>query len=371
MTRTKRRLIFYLFILIFVLATPATIFYASGFSFDWQNWQLLKTGSFYFDSLPKEANISIKDLPDDTTPAYIGRLLPRRYAITISKDSFQDWNKNLDITPQVATEARSIFLAPKEPKITKVADNATSALEYFLTAEQKITEQKILENASSTIAQAAAWKIFKNNFYFIQKSNLILYKTDSLGRVSEQISSQPLQTPSGQYQIIISDQNSLIFIPGGKLYLLDKTIKTFDVLADAVLGAEFSNDNEKLLYWTKNEIWVLWLSDVWSQPYRKAGEKELITRLSENIGQAAWFSPTNEHIIYTVKKTDSQAELGQSPAKLSGQTQIKITELDDRDQRNTFDIYSGNISESYFNPNVTLLYTLSEGKLYSIDLLEI
>ncbi len=380
MTRLTRRVIFYFLILIFILAAPATILYASGFSFDWQNWQLLKTGSFYFDSLPKEAKITIEGKQNDITPAYIGRLLPRRYAIEISQDGYENWHKNLDIFPQATTEARSIFLAPKEPKIAKTADNVTSTQEYFLNEDQKTVQQKILQNASSTINNAASWMVFKNELYYLQKSNMIFYKAGPLGQIIEQISTQSLPEISKQYQIKVSDENSAIFIPGGKLFLLNNQTKTFDFLADNIMGAEFSSDNEKLLFWTSHEIWILWFTDVWSQPYRKSGEKELITRLSDDIGRVIWFPLTNEHIIYTVRDSNRQEEQMKPKAPALGAESrtvpqsgtgawIKITELDGRDQRNTYDIYSGNISEIYFNLSDNLLYFLTDNKLYFLDLL--
>ena len=356
MTRKTRRLIFYALIIIFILVTPATILYASGFAFDWQSRQLLKTGAFYFASLPPDAKILIDGQKISITPSYVSRLMPRRYDIVIAKDGYRDWRKNLDIFPQTATEARKIFLMPNGPKIAGVLDNATSAQAYFLSEDQKITEQIIRQNASSTIGEAAGWTISKNSLYYVQKSNNIFYKTNSLGQEKKQLSIYPLPDVSGHYQIETSNERYAIFSDAGELYLFNNQTKAFDFLANNVLGAGFSPDNEKLLYWTEHEIWVIWLADVWSQPYRKAGEKDLITRLADNIGQAAWFSPTNENIIYVVKDN-------------SGQSQIKITELDDRDLRNTYGIYAGRISEIYFNPTDNLLYILDDKKLYSIDLL--
>jgi len=356
MIRKTRKIIFLFCVFVFLVATPGVLLYANGYSFDWEKNALIKTGSFYFDSLPKEAKISFDDKQNNTTPAYIGRLLPEHYSVKISKEGYFDWNKNLEILPQITTEARSVFLVPKEPKISIVADNATTTKDYFFEPRQETEDLKIMQNASTTIADSAGWTIFKNNLYYIQKSNLILYRTDTLAQTPEQLSTQPLPNSSDQFQIKISGQNTAVFVPSDNLYLFNKQTNTFDFLAGDVLGVEFSSDNEKLLFFTKHEIWVLWLADVWSQPYRKQNEKELITRLSDNIDQAMWFSPTSEHIIYAIKKSDDQ-------------TQIKITELDGRDQRNTYDIYSGNISEIYFNPSDNLLYVLTEEKLYSLDLL--
>ncbi len=97
MTRTSRRIIFYCFVFIFFIATPAVLLYASGYSLNLEKWQITKTGSFYFDSLPKQAGISIDGQPQKTTPAYIGRLDPGQYLVQVSKTGFRPWEKNLEI----------------------------------------------------------------------------------------------------------------------------------------------------------------------------------------------------------------------------------------------------------------------------------
>lgn len=54
-------------------------------------------------------------------------------------------------------------------------------------------------------------------------------------------------------------------------------------------GFAVSESRNKLVWWTPNEIWVLWINDANYQPYRLAGEKELITRFSTPITSVMWF----------------------------------------------------------------------------------
>lgn len=362
MTQGARRLIFYGLVLVFIFIAPATILYATGYSFDWEKRQLVKTGAFYFKSLPKGAQIFINGELKDTTPAFIDRLLPHQYLIEISKDGFWPWKKNLSIqslsgteTPLV-TEARNILLIPKNPEISLVLNNATSTLDYLLSPEEKAAFYQASTTATSTLKDVASWTLFENSIYYLQKSNLILYKTDINGTSKAQISFQSLPMTEKTYQIKVSKAEIAIWEPQGTLYLLNPETKIFEAIANEIDGAEFSSDNKKLLYWNSHEIFVLWLKEVLVQPYRKAGDKELITRFANKIAQAIWFSETNEHIIFVVRdETDAD--------------QIKITELDGRDLRNTYDIYSGKISEIYYNQNDDLLYFLTDRKLYSLDLL--
>ena len=365
MTRLTRRLIFYALLMVFVLAVPATILYSSGYFWDWKNKQLVTTGAFYIKSYPKGAAVLINGELKNNTPAFITQLPPGSYQIQIQKDGFYPWGKKLDIQSQAVTEARNIFLVTQNPQITFVSANATSTHGYFLTNEQKIANEQASTTAALILKDTASWTVFENNIYFLQKSNLILYKTDLAGASKEQISFQPLPgfnptastTPQKIYRIKKSKEHTAILESDGRLYLLDQETKIFQLLAEEISGADFSPDNKKLLYWTEHEIWVLWLKEILIQPIKKAGDKELINRYSDKIIQAIWFPENNEYIFFVVRQNDNIDK-------------IKITELDGRDLRNTYDIFSNKNLEIYYSGNEKLLYLNIGKKLYSLDLIE-
>ncbi|OGZ34639.1 MAG: hypothetical protein A2Y98_00025 [Candidatus Portnoybacteria bacterium RBG_19FT_COMBO_36_7] len=356
MKRSTRKLIFLGFFLFFLIITPGVILYATGYSFDWENRHFFKTGSLFLRSLPSGAQIKIDGELSGKTPAYINRLNPDPYQIEVSKNGFFTWQKKLIVQEQITTEARNILLVPQKP-LTRLANtNVTSTKEYFLTQQEKDAQKQAIMVASSTIRDFLSFSVYKNNIYYIQNSNLVLYRTDLSGNGKEQISLQSLPKPAKSYEITISPEQIAVFEPGGQLFILDKQTKTFNPLADEIQGIEFSSDNQKILFWSEHEIWVLWLKDAWVQPYRKTGENELLTRYSDKITQAVWVTKTNEHIIYSAAGPD-------------GQAQIKITELDGREQRNTFNLYSAQNPEIYWNKNEDLLYILIDNSLFSLSLI--
>lgn len=355
MTRNLRRIIFFGFSLVFLIITPAILFYAFGYNFDWQKKSIVKTGAFYFKSYPKGAQIFINEKSKNKTPQLIKRLLPKDYQVKISKDGYHPWQKQLKIESYLVTEARNIFLLPEKPNLELVDDlslNFSGGLEnYFLKDEQK---QKISQasTTANTIIKTNSYTLLDNNIFYFQPPNYLLYRTDINGSANQQLTLTPLAVDS--YKIIVSTNQKYIAAldKNGQLYLLNPEKRIFDKLADETTGAEFSLDNKKLLYWTNSEIWVIFLEDILIQPYKKAGEKELITRFAEKITDATWYSEDNEHIIFTVGET------------------IKITELDGRDRRNTYDIFSAKNPEIYYNQKDDLLYFITNNKLYSLDLLE-
>jgi len=322
MTFRTRRIILTGTILFFIIAAPTALLYSYGYSFDWQKKKVVLTGGFYFESLPKKANVYLDDKLKNKTPVFIKRLLPKEYQIKITKNGYHSWQKNLRIESKLVTEAKNILLIPLNPEI-RIIDEALPvdfSLEEFIQIEES------------------------NNVFYIQKPSYVLYKTDKENSFQEQISLTPLSI-NHQYEIFTSINEQITALDENKqLYLLNPETKTFQLINQNVQGLQFSNDN-KLLYFTPSEIWVYYLN-------RENNQQELITRLSQEIKQAIWYNKTNEHIIFSV---------GQN---------IKITELDGRNGRNTNDLIELNFNQMAYSEENELLYLIKNKQLLSISLEE-
>lgn len=327
MTRRVRRLILYSAILLFFLIAPAVIFYAWGYSFDWQNKKPVLTGGISLKTDPAKAEVFLNDKLQKQTPVFIKRLLPKTYQLKIIKEGFHAWQKKLKVEPGLVTEANEIILIPLSPQLELV--------------KQGLTEDFLLKDF---LPQEKTTDVF-----YIQEPSYILYRTDANQSFQEQINLTPL--PAQKYEIIVSLNKKITLLSENKeLFLLNPSTRNFDLISQNVQAAQFSQDNKKLLYFTADEIWVYYLENISSQPAKKAGEKELITRLSQKINQAVWYSQTNEHIIFAV---------GQS---------IKFTELDGRDQRNTVDIIEKEVSQIAYNSEDKKLYLVEKDKLWRLGL---
>lgn len=328
MTRRIRRLLLCSAILFFIVATPSILFYAWGYNFDWQNKKLVLTGALYLKSFPKKAEVELNNKLKEETPAFIKRLLPKEYQVKITKQGFHPWQKKLRVESKLVTEAKNILLIPLNPEIEIVNEElpVNFSLKEFLAQEE-----------SDTI-------------FYIQEPSYILYKTDKNGSYQEQISLAPLPA-NHQYEIFVSSNEKIVALNKKRqLYFLNPETRCFELLEENVQEVQFANDNKKLLYSTPTEIWVYYLEDILIQPNKKAREKELITRLSQKIEQVLWFDQTNEHIIFVVSQT------------------VKIIELDDRDYRNTHDLFNFEISQIVYSPTDKKLYFIKEDKLLRIDL---
>lgn len=342
MTKTTRRILFYGLVAVFILTTPPTILYAMGYSFDWQKYALVQTGGLYLKSIPSGAQIAISGKNENTTPRLVSRLRPGPYEITISKNDFYPWQKTLEVLPELVTEARNITLFPRQMQKELLADNVTSTIEYYLNSPSEKEKEILAQNIASS---TAGWLLKNDNIFYISKANFILYRTDLSSSVKEQISREPL-SPDSAYQPVSSDGKIFATLSSkGTLAWLNNETGIFETLDSQIKTAEISSDNKRIVYSTDNEIWIFYLQNILIQPYKSAGEKELVTRYAQKISQVIFY-PDNEHLAFVVGN------------------QIKIIELDGRDRRNTVDLITATKPQIYFDEINNYLYYLTQNQLF-------
>ena len=125
----------------------------------------------------------------------------------------------------------------------------------------------------------------------------------------------------------------------------ETTGDTLKKIADGINGAQFSNDGKKLLFWSDNEISVLFLRKWDVQPRRDENEIQQIVRLSSPVKNVFWYRDY-EHIFF------------------STQNAVKIIELDSRDHRTAADIFK------YTSENFLSSYDGANGIYYYVDEIE-
>ena len=196
----------------------------------------------------------------------------------------------------------------------------------------------------------ANFDLSRTNVYFLQLPNSLVYKTSLDGQSQkEQITKN---FPDGSFLadnnfFVVYDDSRIAFINKKKELVLynggSNDDEYFKKLSDNVEGIQFSDDGKKMLYFTKNEISVFFLTDWGVQPFRVRNNTENITRYSEEIKNTQWFNKDYEHVIFSIGK------------------QIKVIELDPRDQRNCSNLTTVDVDNSF------LIYNNTMEKLFFID----
>lgn len=115
MTARIRQLIFLLFVVAFLATSSATLLYASGYRFNWENRSIVKTGILSITGRPREANVYMNNrLVASALPFRSIQLIPGSYQIRVEKDGYFTWEKNLTVHPRETTFATEITLWRKE-----------------------------------------------------------------------------------------------------------------------------------------------------------------------------------------------------------------------------------------------------------------
>lgn len=126
MRKGSKKLLFFSICLFFAVITPAIIFYCLGYRFDFENRTIVKTGGLFFKVSPPGVTIYLDQKLYKKTNfffenAFLSGLLPDDYEITIKKNDYHPWSKILTVEEEKVTEAKNIFLFPKNPEFANLA----------------------------------------------------------------------------------------------------------------------------------------------------------------------------------------------------------------------------------------------------------
>lgn len=146
--------------------------------------------------------------------------------------------------------------------------------------------------------------------------------------------------------------DNAIVISGGSLYLVSNDAGTVKLNSN-VKEAKFFQNGKRILYSNDNEIWVYYVEDKLSQPTKNRGENELLSRFSGKLSNIYLYSD-EEHLFYQENGV------------------LSFTELDGRDNRNTFKLLQNPEGQDLFYVwNKGFIYFVKENRLYKIDLKEV
>lgn len=388
MRKRTRTTLFFSLLFAFALFTPAVILYSQGYRFDFERGKITQTGGIFLKAEPKQVEIYINDELAKKTDfffasALLENLLPGEYKITLKKEGYFPWEKNLEVKEKQVTEAKNIILIPgkvdfkvlsknignfwlsPDGKKTALQENNLSPetgwalklydleknVKSYLIGDKDISQKFPVDFVnlewsldSKAIYLDVATKENEQNFVLkLDKLPLALTK-----RAVTPV--PPLNIPNSfpvkeetEYKLDVF--NNYIFLREGEtLYLFDNNPETFEKVLEGVKNIKISPDKEKLAIFSASEIWIFYLTDT---PRKKAGERQFLARFSEKIGDIFWLN--NDYLI------------------LSAGDKIKISETDERDRIQSWDIGNFPDPQIFFNETNKKLYILSEGSLSSSE----
>lgn len=118
MTLLKRRIIFVSFILLFVIIAPLLVLYTIGYRYNFKSSKVEKVGLLYIRTIPEDMPVYINgEMVSKSTPTRIDDLLPNSYLITIKRNGYYTWEKELRVHSAETTFATNILILKEENPI--------------------------------------------------------------------------------------------------------------------------------------------------------------------------------------------------------------------------------------------------------------
>lgn len=108
-------------LLLLIAATTLVVLYGKGYRFIFQKGEpkVSKTGLLHLTSTPVGAEVKIDGHLTTATNNTIN-LIPGKYTVTISKDGYNDWQKDIEIQKEVVSNADAT-LFPKAPTLQSIS----------------------------------------------------------------------------------------------------------------------------------------------------------------------------------------------------------------------------------------------------------
>jgi hypothetical protein len=113
----KKRVIIAILVIFFVLLFAcAVIFYARGFSFNFQSKKIDHTGLLTITTKPEGAQVFLDGRLTSATNTTITYLKPKKYNLKLTKDGYNPWEKDIEIKADLTTEVEAT-LYPSIPEL--------------------------------------------------------------------------------------------------------------------------------------------------------------------------------------------------------------------------------------------------------------
>ena len=234
----------------FFIISPLLIAYASGYRYDFEKHKIKQTGILNIDILPRDAQIFLNNKLVDQKIPFNTSLHPDTYLLTIKKNGYKTWEKNISINSTKTTYVNYIQLVkdekPQDLNINNVRSflsNIDSKNALIIQDEnnlQKISTFNFLEKKVDLIENDVNITNYSispyQNFVYITKEKsgekqLEFFDLDKLNKnfiidLNTSTENHHIQWLDNEnYLAIVKDNNQLKFIKtNGEIKILEKNI---------------------------------------------------------------------------------------------------------------------------------------------------
>lgn len=275
LTKRKRRFMFWATITAFFILSIFVLFYSLGYDFG-PKWQLQKTGGIFIQANETGALVTVDGKTQKTTSllsqnALIQNLNQGYHQVTVSKDSFKQWNKNLEVLPEMVS-ARDVVLLPNNPIVSVVATTTSELHQEYYLQKNIIFRYDAKKPKQVFVGVEKFWQLPKTNALLILGEDKNLYINNR--RVDQSTeSSEPL------------------------LGLDVNVIPTLLSLIDTKSNLIFDDGENRVIYWDAHTIGSYWIGKEDKMPQWQKTRSILVLTIPSLIRNVMTFPRHGDYLL--------------------------------------------------------------------------
>ncbi|MEK7139495.1 MAG: hypothetical protein AAB817_02240 [Patescibacteria group bacterium] len=269
----SRRIIYGLFIVVFVIVAPLLVLYSAGWRYNWTKHTVVKIGSLSVKPFPRDAKVFLDDVEQLATRTdgilRINNLFPGQYTVKLVRDGYSSWSKPLTVWSSTNTFVDAAVL-------------------WKQTTPTLINDATIVTPLTSPNGKQVAG-LAKGDVWLINLLNA---------------SVQPLTTTHQVRQVLgwSSDSTTLLVkLANGQAALLTTQITEAPVLLSSIFAGSVTAAN-----WSLADPYILYVQsgDVWSQLNTVTKQSKQLLRLpsTANSGYGRQIA-VSQNTVYAVRTT--------------------------------------------------------------------
>lgn len=217
MNQKIRKILFFIFSILFLGTTFFILPYSAGYRFDFRKMRFVGTGMIYLKASQRGITVYINGKPMKSGGYLMGavkieHLLPQKYYIEVKKPGFKTWKKEIEVEEKKATLIENLVLIRENISFQK----SDISYENFF---------KLKENKESIPC----------NLFFIYLKTPPLF--------------QDIETNCEGFQV--AQKGFVIY--QNKFYRINPEERTAQLIMENVRGKVYRND--RLVVFSENEIW--------------------------------------------------------------------------------------------------------------------
>ena len=238
MKRSLRVALLFVSLLLFFIITPFVVLYAIGYRLSTGEARAVPVGVLLLETLPRRADVYIENNFIGRTPRAIPNVPPGSVKVSLRKDGFVSWEKNVPVVATKTSEFRHIRLFPQNPvKKTLLANASAFSLspnERLLAVVDKNKKVSFYSSIGESIVAAQPIPFTPQEIVWAPDNSKVLLRTSKRAAVLDLGQSPVLvkELPGlGAHSIIGWDpqQSSRLFITDAK-----GLVKTYQLSSAAI-----------------------------------------------------------------------------------------------------------------------------------------